>query len=120
MAQMNVVNVSTIYGNTNGMVVSTVPTSIVTNPSNSNSVYKINSLVVSNISGTGAASVTVDVYKNQSTAFRLSYQVSVAANTSFTPIDKGLIMYLQENDSIRLTASANSFLEAVCSYEAIS
>ena len=120
MAQMNVVNVSTIYGNTNGMVVSTVPTSIVTNPANSNSVYKINSLVVSNISGTGAASVTVDVFKNQSTAFRLSYLVSVAANTSFTPIDKGLIMYLQENDSIRLTASSNSFLEAVCSYEAIS
>ncbi len=120
MAQMNVVNVSTIFGNTNGMVVSTVPTSIVTNPANSNSVYKINSLVVSNISGTGAASVTVDVFKNQSSSFRLSYQVSVAANTSFTPIDKGLIMYLQENDSIRVSASANSFLEAVCSYEAIS
>jgi len=92
----------------------------VTNASSSGAVYKINNIIVSNISGTGSASVTVDVYKNQSTAYRIAYQVSVAANTSFTPIDKGLVVYLQENDSIRLTASANSYLEAVCSYEAIS
>lgn len=117
---MNVVNVSTIYGNTTGMVVSTVPTSIVSNAASSSAVYKINSLIVSNISGTGSASITVDVFKNQTSAYRIAYQVSVAANTSFTPIDKGLILYLQENDSIRLTASANSYLEAVCSYEAIS
>lgn len=117
---MNVVNVSTIYGNTTGMVVSTVPTSIVSNAASSSAVYKINSLIVSNISGTGPASITVDVYKDQTSAYRIAYQVSVAANTSFTPIDKGLILYLQENDSIRLTASANSYLEAVCSYEAIS
>ena len=120
MSQMNIVSVSTIYGNTTGMVVSTVPTAIVTNTSSSSAVYKINTLVVSNISGTGTASINVDVYKNQATAYRLAYQVPVTANTSFSPIDKGLIVYLQENDSIRLTSSANGYLEAVCSYEAIS
>ena len=120
MAQMNIVNVSTIYGNTTGMTVSTTPTAIVTNASGSNSVYKINTLIVSNISGTGSASITVDVYKNQTNAYRVAYQVPVTANTSFSPIDIGLILYLQENDSIRLTSSANSALEAVCSYEAIS
>ena len=117
---MNVVNVATIYGNTNGMVVTTVPTAIVSNPASSNTAYKINNIIVSNVSGTGAASVTVDVYKNQTTAYRIAYQVSISANTSFTPIDKGIFLYLQENDSIRLTASANNYLEAVCSYEAIS
>jgi hypothetical protein len=120
MAQMNIVNVSTIYGNTTGMAVTTVPTAIVTNASSSGAVYKINTLVVSNISGTGTASINVDVYKNQSSAYRIAYQVPVAANTSFSPIDKGLILYLQENDSIRLTSSANGYMEAVCSYEAIS
>lgn len=120
MAQMNIVNVSTIYGNTTGMAVTTVPTAIVTNASSSGAVYKINTIIVSNISGTSSGSVTVDVYKNQTNSYKLSYQVSVAANTSFSPIDKGLIVYLQENDSIRLTASANGILEAVCSYEAIS
>lgn len=120
MSQMNIVNVSTIYGNTTGLSVTTTPTAIVTNSSSSSAVYKINTLVVSNISGTGTASVTVDVYKDQSTAYRLAYQVPVTANTSFSPIDKGLIVYLQENDSIRLTSSTNGYLEAVCSYEAIS
>ena len=120
MAQMNIVNVSTIYGNTTGMAVTTTPTAIVTNSASSNMVYKINTLVVSNISGTGTASITVDVYKNQTSAYRLAYQVPVTANTSFSPIDKGLILYLQENDSIRLTSSTNGYLEAVCSYEAIS
>ncbi len=117
---MNIVNVSTIYGNTTGMSVTTVPTAIVSNPSSSSSVYKINTIVVSNISGTGTASINVDVYKNQSSAYRLAHQIPVTANTSFSPIDKGLIVYLQENDSIRLTSSANGYLEAVCSYEAIS
>ena len=120
MSQMNIVNVSTIYGNTTGMAVTTTPTAIVTNASSSGAVYKINTLVVSNISGSATASVNVDVYKNQSTAYRLAYQVPVAANTSFSPIDKGLSVYLQENDSIRLTSSVNGSLEAVCSYEAIS
>ena len=62
---MNIVNVSTIYGNTTGMSVTTTPTAIVTNATSSGAVYKINSLVVSNISGTGTASVTVDVYQNK-------------------------------------------------------
>lgn len=120
MSQMNIVNVSTIYGNTTGMSVTTSPTAIVTNAASSNMVYKINTLVVSNISGSATASINVDVYKNQLTAYRLAYQVPVTANTSFSPIDKGLIVYLQENDSIRLTSSTNGVLEAVCSYEAIS
>jgi len=120
MSQMNIVNVSTIYGNTTGMVVTTTPTAIVTNANASGAVYKINTLVVSNISGTGTASISVDVYKNQTNAYRMAYQVPVTANTSFSPIDKGLIIYLEENDSIRLTSSANGYLEAVCSYEAIS
>ena len=71
MAQMNIVNVSTIYGNTTGMAVTTVPTAIVTNASSSGMVYKINTLVVSNISGTGSASITVDVYQNQTNAYRV-------------------------------------------------
>ena len=120
MSQMNIVNVATIYGNSAGMAVTTVATPIVTNASGSSMVYKINTLLISNISGTGSASVNVDVYKNQTTAYRLAYQVSITANTSYSPIDKGLILYLQENDSIRLTSSANSYLEAVVSYEAIS
>lgn len=120
MSQMNIVNVATIYGNSAGMAVTTIPTAIVSNPSGSSNVYKINTLLISNVSGTASASITVALYKNQTTQYRMAYQVPVTANTSFSPIDKGLIIYLQENDSILLTASANSYLEAVVSYEAIS
>lgn len=120
MSQKNIVAVATIYGNTSGALVTTVPTAIVGNPAASGAVYKVNNLIVSNVSGSGSASLTVDIYKNQTNSYRIAYQISVSANTSFTPIDKGLVMYLQENDSIRISSSANNYLEAVCSYEVIS
>ena len=44
--------------------------------------------------------------------------MAVPADTTLDVISKAL--YLEEGDAIRLTASATSDLEAVCSYEEIS
>lgn len=119
MANPNIVNVTTINGKVVGLAATTTATAIVTNTAGSNKILKINSLVISNVNGTTAADITVDVYKNQTTAYRLAYTVSVPADASLVSISKDTSIYLEENDSIRLTASVNSYLEAVCSYEEI-
>jgi hypothetical protein len=119
MANPNIVNVTTITGKTAVQAVGTSATAIVTNAAASGKIYKINSLIISNIDGTNAADVTVDLYRS-STAYHLVKTVTVDADSSFSPIDKNLSIYLEEDDSLRLTASAAGDLEAICSYEEIS
>lgn len=119
MANPNIVSVTNILGNTGVQQVTTSATAIVTNSTSSNKIYKINSLIVSNVDSTNSATLTVDVLRS-GTAYRLINQIAITINTSYTPIDKTLSLYLLEGDSIRLTANANSRLEAICSWEEIS
>ena len=117
MSAPNIVNVSTITGKTAVQAVGTSASAIVTNSSSSNKVFKVNALYVSNIDGTNSATVNVDLYRS-STAYHVAKTVAVPADTTLDVISKPL--YLEEGDAIRLTASAASDLEAVCSYEEIS
>lgn len=117
MAAPNIVNVATITGKTAVQAITTTATAIVTNTAGSNKVFKINALYVSNVDGTNAASVNVDIFRS-STAYRIAYTITVPADSTIDIITKAI--YLEEGDSLRLTASAASRLEAVCSYEEIS
>ena len=103
-----------MVGKTAVQAVGVSPTNIVTNSAASNKVYKINALYVSNVDGTNAATVSVDIYRS-SVAYHIAKTVSIPADATLDLITKSL--YLEEGDSLRLTASAASDLEAVCSYE---
>ena len=120
MANPNIAELSTIQGKTAGQAVGTSAAAIVTNSSSSGKIFKINSLVISNVDGTNNADITATVYKNQSTEFHLAKTIAVPADATLVLVSKDTSIYLEENDSIRLTASAASDLEAVCSYEEIS
>lgn len=119
MANPNIVNVTVIQGKTAANVVTTTPEPIVENTAGSNKILKINTLVVSNVDGANAADLTVDLFRN-SVATHIVKAVSIPIESAFTPIDKNTPLYLEEGDSIRLTAGADGDLEAVCSYEEIS
>ena len=116
MAAPNVVNVATITGKTAVQAVGTSATAIVTNSSGSNKVLKVNALYVSNVDGANSFNITVDLYRG-TTAYRLALTIPVPARATLEVITKPI--YLEEGDSLRLTASGNSGLEAVCSYEEI-
>jgi hypothetical protein len=116
MAAPNIVNVTTITGKTAVLAVTTSATAIVTNSGSSGQVYKINALYVSNVDGTNNADLSVDIYRS-STAYHVAKTVNVPADATLDVISKSI--YLEEGDSLRLTANANSDLEAVCSYEII-
>jgi len=117
MAAPNIVNVSTITGKLAVQAITTSATAIVTNSAASGKVYKVNALIISNVDGTNAATVNVDVYRS-STAYHIAKTITVPADASLDVINKAI--YLEEGDSLRLTASVNSDLEGVCSYEEIS
>lgn len=122
MANPNIVNVTDIRGKTSVLSVTTSASSIVTNSNSSNKIFKINSLVISNVDEDNHE-ITVDVFRS-STARRIAYQIVVPANASLVVISKDSGIYLEEGDDLRLTGSGEAFsngdLEAVCSYEEIS
>ena len=119
MAAPNIVNVSNILGSTDVLAVTTTPTDITTNSGGSNKVYKVNMLTIANIDGTNAADITVSLYRG-AVEYQILSTVSVPADATLVAISKETAIYLEEGDSIRLTASADNDLVGVCSYEEIS
>jgi len=117
MTAPNIVDVATITGKTAVQAVGTSATAIVTNSASSGKVFKVNALYVSNVDGTDNAEITVDLYRS-STAYHVAKTVIVPADATLDVLAKAI--YLEEGDSLRLTANAASDLEAVCCYEEIS
>lgn len=124
MAAPNIVNVSTIIGKTAvADLTTTAATSILSNSSASGKVFKVNSLIVSNVDGSTAADVTVSLYSAASiggTATQIVSTVSVPADSSLVVISKDSSIYLEEDRSIGATAATANDLKVICSYEEIS
>lgn len=119
MAAPNIVNVATITAKTAVQAVTTTPADIVSNAANSSTVVKLNMLQVANINGTAAATITASVYRS-TTEYKIAHVISVPAGSTLSVFDKTTSIYLEEGDTLRLTASVNSYLHAVCSYEILS
>lgn len=123
MANPNIVNVTDIRGKTAvANLTSTSATSVVSNAASSGKVFRINSLIVSNVDGTNAANITISLYSAAAlggTATEIVSTVSVPADATLVVIDKTTALYLEEDRSIGATASAANDLKVVCSYEEI-
>lgn len=117
MANPNIVNVTTINGNTGVLAVTTSATAIVTNSAASNKVFKLNALYVSNNDTTLTYKVTVDLYRS-TTAYPIGVNIAIPSGSSLDIVNKAI--YLMEGDALRLTAETNSKLVAVASWEEIS
>ena len=124
MAAPNIVNVTTITGKSNVVsLTDTNATAVVSNAASSGKVFKINSLVVSNVDGTNAADITISYYSEDDiggTATEIVSTVSVPADASLVVIDKNTSIYLEEDRSIGATASAANDLKVLVSFEEIS
>jgi hypothetical protein len=117
MAAPNLLTTTTVTGKTAVANLTVTATAIVTNTSSSGKLLKVIAMYISNINGTSSASATIDFYRS-SAAYEIASTVSVPANSTLDLISKNI--YLEEGDSLRVTASANSYLRAVCSYEEVS
>ena len=128
MANPNIVSVSSIVGGNAAWALGTgLTTSLLTVAADV--IVKINSLIVTNIHGTNAASVSIEINgigggatgvtlaANLTTQVRIASTMNVPADDSLVLIDKPI--YLMENDILRGGASAASTLELFASYEVI-
>ena len=124
MAAPNIVNVTTITGKSAVVSLTTTSaTAVVSNAASSGKVFKINSLIVSNVDGTNAADITIALYSQDDiggTATEIVSTVSVPADASLIVIDKNTSIYLEEDRSIGATAGSSNDLKVVVSYEEIS
>jgi hypothetical protein len=126
MANPNIVNVTTILGNTSSFLISSTAnpfaTALINNPAASNKVYKINSIVVANVDGTSAADITITLFSQDDlggTGTALASTISVPADSTLIVTDKSTGFYLLEDKSIGATASAANDLVVTCSWEEI-
>jgi len=117
MANPNIVNVSSILGKTDTFALTTANANLVT--ATANTVFKINSILVTNIDGTSAADVTINYFDGTNTR-AIGSTISVPADAALNLIDKTSSFYLEENEIISGLASANSDLVCLISYEIIS
>jgi len=120
MAAPNIVNTTAITGETDVVALSgTTLTTVTANAASSGKVYKVNTVIVSNVDGTNAADISISLQRS-STDYYVARTVSVAADSSLIVISRETPIYLEEGDTLRAQASAGGDLEVVCSYEVVS
>ena len=122
MANPNIVNVTSILGNSLSVAVLTTATQLASNAASSGKVFKINSIVIANIDGTSAADVTVNIYSAAAlggTPLAIASTISVPADASLIVTDKTTSFYLLENQSIGALAGTTGDLVATISFEEI-
>jgi len=122
----NIVNVTTILGNTSTLLISSTndpfATALVSNAAASGKVYKINSIVVANVDGSAAADITIKIFSQDDlggTGTAIASTISVPADATLIVTDKTTSFYLLEDKSIGATAGAANDLVVTCSWEEI-
>ena len=124
MAAPNIVNVATITAKTDtALLTGTSAVNALNNPASSGKVIKVNSLVISNVDASAAATITIGIYPQDDiagTAVVYANAVSVAPNSFLVAIDKDVGMYLEEDTSLGVTASAANDLTYTITYEELS
>ena len=116
MANPNLVAVTSIYGKSiQGALGTTVTTDLLTCPSDK--LLKINTIIIANIDGTNAATVTMGIIKSGGSVVLFASTIAVPADATLVLIDKNSSFYLQEGDLIEGGAGAASDLTYTISYE---
>jgi len=123
MANPNIVNVTSIYGNvSNVSLTTTSATSLASNAASSGTVLKVDNIVAANTSSS-SATITINVYSAAAlggTAYPIASAISVPANSTLIVTDKSTAFYLTENMSVGAVAGTASTIVVTTSWEQIS
>jgi hypothetical protein len=132
MANPNIVNVTSIYGNSAYVIPSNTSVSVAWTYNGStaltgltpaaNTVNRVTSIVVANVTSS-AATCTVAISNNPTyasgTPYYIAYQVSVPPNSSVIVTDKTTSFYVTENQSVGVISGTSSALNYTATFEAI-
>jgi len=132
MANPNIVNVTSIYGNTAYVIPASTSVSVAWTYNGtttltgltpaSGTVNRVTSIVVSNVTGS-AATTTVAIANNATygsgTPYYIAYQISVPPNASVIVTDKTSSFYVTESQSVGVISGTSSALNYTATFEAI-
>jgi len=117
MAAPNTLSLTNITLKTSLAVLSTVTSNIITNSSSSNTVDKVNDIIICNYSG---STITANVLINRSSvAYYVAGNISVPANSTLVVLGKDTAVYLEEGDVLQANVSANTSAHITAAYELI-
>ena len=132
MANPNIVNVTSIYGNSAYVIPASTSVSVAWTYNGStsltgltpsaNTVNRVTSIVVANVTSS-AATCTVAISNNTTygsgTPYYIAYQISVPPNASVIVTDKTTSFYVTENQSVGVISGTSSALNYTATFEAI-
>ena len=116
MANPNLVNVTSITGES---VQATLTTTLTTEilAAASDTLVKINNIIIANIDGSAAVDVSVFITKSGGSPVAIASTISVPADATLVVVDKNSALYLEEGDNLEAGASANSDATITVNYE---
>jgi len=127
MTAPNAVLTSIINSGTETKQATTSATTLLSNAAASSRLYKIDSMIATNITSANA-DVTVTIVRSVTTAtpptstsgtFNLVRAATLPGNTYIPVTSRDVLLYLTEGDSLQIQASANSSINVTVSYTLI-
>ena len=124
MAAPNIVNISTLTGKTVVTNLTTASaTSVLSNAASSGKVFRLLMLRVVNVDGYNSVNITANLYSEDDiggTATELIQSKGLGTNTYLDIITRDSPLYLEEDRSLGVTASAANDAKVIVTYEEIS
>lgn len=118
MANPNLANVNSGYAKMAFQNVLSSFSNILVNSSTSNTVFKINSVFLSNFDSANTANVSLSI-SNAGIAYSIITNAVVPIQGSLIAISKDSSVYLEEGQFMQIRASTNNHIQAVISYDII-
>jgi hypothetical protein len=117
MANPNLAGISGIFGK------SVANTSILTSPTvvltaSSNRIYRINTLLISNVDSANTVRIGADI-DTGTLQVKIIDNVDIPIGSAFTVIDKSVPIYLEEGNSLRVSSNLSNHVNVIVSYEDI-
>ena len=116
MANPNLVNVTSITGESvQAALTTTLTTEILA--AASDTLVKVNSILIANIHGSSSVDVSVFITKSGGSPVAIASTVAVPADSTLVVVDKNSALYLEEGDNLEAGASAASDATITVNYE---
>ena len=124
MAAPNIVNISTLTGKSDvTSLTTTSATSVLSNAASSGKVLRVLMLRVVNVDGSNSVNITASLYSEDDiggTATELVQSKGLGTNSYLDIITRDSPIYLEEDRSLGVTASAANDAKVIVTYEEIS
>ena len=118
MANPSFTSINSGNGNLTLSNVLSYNSNVLSNPNNSNLIYKIDSIFINNYSTSAIVNVYISVYTTTG-LFTIATQ-KLTPETSSVVMSKDNMLYVQEAQALAIRTSANNVVHAAISYEIIS